>query len=131
MSKIEELYQTADWKNEKHVPVIEIIGETGKDKPIMVQLSVGKEISHPNTTEHHIKWMELYFKPDDGKFPYQIGKINMVAHGASAQGPDTSTIYTDPVANFTFRTEKSGTIIANSYCNIHGLWTNELKLKVQ
>ncbi|MFX1339997.1 MAG: desulfoferrodoxin family protein [Promethearchaeota archaeon] len=28
----------------------------------------------------------------------------------------------------TFKTEKSGTVIAFSYCNIHGLWQNTLDI---
>ncbi|RKZ00666.1 MAG: superoxide reductase, partial [Candidatus Hydrothermota bacterium] len=30
-----------------------------------------------------------------------------------------------------FKTEKSGTILAASYCNIHGLWENSKELKVE
>ena len=30
-----------------------------------------------------------------------------------------------------WKTEKSGTIFATSYCNIHGLWKNQKELKVE
>jgi superoxide reductase len=50
MKNFEELLQRADWKKEKHVPVIEIIGEAKKDEKIKVEVSVGKEIPHPNTS---------------------------------------------------------------------------------
>ncbi|MFP4458715.1 MAG: class II SORL domain-containing protein [Candidatus Zixiibacteriota bacterium] len=130
MSKIQKLYQEADWKKEKHVPVIELSGIVGSDSPIQVQVSVGKEIGHPNTTEHFIQWMEIYFHPEGEKFPYLIGRFDLAAHGASVDGPDSSTVYTDPNASVIFRTKKSGTIIANSYCNIHGLWTNTKELEI-
>lgn len=122
MAKIEDMYQTDDWKTEKHVPVIEI-EEEGEE--VKVKATVGKEISHPNTTEHHIRWIELYFHPDGEKFPYHLGKYEFNSHGESTEGPDTSTVYTEPKIVTSFKTEKSGTIVANSYCNIHGLWTNE------
>ncbi len=122
MTKIEELYQSDDWKTEKHVPVLEI---KEKDEGYLVKASVGKEIAHPNTTEHHIRWIELYFHPEGGKFPYQLGKFEFTSHGESTEGPDTSTVYTEPMVKAFFKTEKPGTIVANSYCNIHGLWTNE------
>ncbi|MGC9366637.1 MAG: class II SORL domain-containing protein [bacterium] len=123
----EELLQKADWKSEKHVPVIEILE---KGEKIKIKVSVGKEIAHPNKTEHHIAWIELYFKPEQSKFPYFIGKADFAAHGASVEGADTSTVYTEPDAAFVFKTGKSGTIYAFSYCNIHGLWVNEQKLDI-
>ncbi|MEJ2296324.1 MAG: class II SORL domain-containing protein [Candidatus Lokiarchaeota archaeon] len=125
-----ELFKTADWKQEKHVPVIEVMGTAKKGEPIMVHAMVGKEIAHPNTTEHHIRWIDLYFLPDGEKFPYQIGKSEFNAHGASVQGPNSSTVYADPKTSFTFKTEKPGKIIAFSFCNIHGLWKNEMELKL-
>lgn len=125
MTKIKDLYRTDDWKTEKHVPVIEV---EKKGEKVKVKASIGKEISHPNETEHHIRWIELYFKPEGDEYPYQLGKYEFTAHGESTEGPNTSTIYTEPKVMSTFETEKSGTIIANSYCNIHGLWTNEEEL---
>ena len=61
--KIGNLIQEADWKKEKHVPVIECPDEVSKDEMFDVKAGLGKEIAHPNTTEHHIRWIELYFHP--------------------------------------------------------------------
>jgi len=124
------IFKTADWKTEKHVPAIEIIGEAKRGKPITVRVSVGKEIPHPNTTEHHIRWIRLIFWPEGSAFPCDIGFVEFNAHGESTQGPNTSGIYTEPIATFTFRTEKPGKLIAFSYCNIHGLWSSEKKLRL-
>ncbi len=131
MKGLNELFQTGDWKQEKHSPVIEAPEKVKKGEPVKITVSVGKEIPHPNTTSHHISWIEVYFLPDGEKFPHEIGRFEFTAHGASAQGPDTSTVYTVPEVTVTFRTEKSGTILAASYCNIHGLWENSKELKVQ
>ncbi len=130
MEKIGDMYQSADWKTEKHVPVIEIKGEAKEGEEIVVEASVGKEIAHPNTTEHHIEWITLYFHPEGGKVPYELGRFTFNAHGASAEGPNTSTVYTEPKLKAVFKTEKPGTILATSYCNIHGLWTSEKKLEL-
>ncbi|MFX1451828.1 MAG: class II SORL domain-containing protein [Promethearchaeota archaeon] len=130
MVDLNNLVQSADWKKEKHVPVIEIIGDAKKGGSIKIKVSVGKEIAHPNTTEHHISWINLYFLPDGEKFPYHIGKFDFNSHGASTQGANTSTIYTDPEVVSSMKTDKSGTLIAFSFCNIHGLWKNELALKL-
>lgn len=131
MTALNEKFQTADWKSEKHVPVIEAPEKAKKGELIEVKVSVGKEVAHPNKTEHHIRWIDLYFLPEGGKFPYQIGKAEFCAHGASAEGPDTSTVYTNHSAVFSFKTEKPGTILASSYCNIHGLWENAAELAVE
>ncbi|MCL5984933.1 MAG: superoxide reductase [Actinobacteria bacterium] len=128
MAEISDLYQKADWKTEKHVPVIEFLGKPEKDQETAISVCVGKEIPHPNTTEHHIEWIEIYFLPQEEKYPYLLGKFTFDAHGASVQGPNTSTIYSSPDVNCKLKTGKSGYVIAVSYCNIHGLWTSSEEL---
>ncbi len=127
---LNKLFQSADWKKEKHVPVINFVGECKKGRKLTLKLQVGKEISHPNTTEHHIAWIKALFFPTGEKYTYEIGKAEFNAHGASINGPNSSSIYCEPEASFTFKTEKPGTIIAFSYCNIHGLWQNTFELKL-
>jgi superoxide reductase len=126
-----QLYQSGDWKSEKHVPVIEVADSVKKGEEVKVKVSVGKEIAHPNKTEHHIRWIEVYFKPVDSKFPYQIGRFEFAAHGESTQGADSSGIYSKPEVAVTFNTEKTGTILATSLCNIHGLWESSKELTVE
>jgi len=125
-----DLFQTADWKTEKHVPVIECPDNARKGEIVNISVSIGKEIAHPNKTEHHIRWISIYFQPDGEKFPYQVGKIEFTAHGESIQGPDTSTIYTHHCAIISFKTEKTGTIYASAYCNIHGLWESSKRINI-
>lgn len=129
MLDFKDLFQSADWKTEKHVPLIEAPDRIKKGEFLRVTVTVGKEIPHPNTTEHHIRWISVYFLPNGEKFPYEIGKFEFTAHGESTQGPNTSTIYTHPELICSFRTEKTGTIFATSYCNIHGLWQNTKKIE--
>jgi len=130
MASLRDLFQSADFKSEKHVPLIEVRQVAKKGQPVEINVSVGKEIAHPNTTEHHIGWIEVYFHPQGEKFPYQIGTFEFTAHGASGTGPNTSTVYTDPKVVCTLKTEKSGAIIASSYCNVHGLWESSQELSV-
>ena len=125
--EFKELLKSADWKNEKHVPVIDI---EKKGENTEISVSVGKEIQHPNTTEHHICWIEVYLLPKDEKFPYLIARSEFGAHGASVQGANSSTVYTQPEVKLSFKTEKAGTLYALSYCNIHGVWTNSVELEI-
>ena len=84
--------KTADFKTEKHVP---IISEDGTCSKVVVG-----SIPHPMTDEHHIEWIEVlvgdyvnrkYLKPGD-----------------------------DPEAYF--YVHKQPGAIVRSYCNLHGLW---------
>ncbi|MEN3045791.1 MAG: class II SORL domain-containing protein [Candidatus Hydrothermales bacterium] len=129
MHHFKELFQTADWKKEKHTPFIDIIGEVKRGEKIRIEVSVGKEIPHPNTTAHHISWIDVFFLPEGEKFPYHIGRFEFLSHGASTQGQDTSSVYSEPYVVFELKTEKSGEIFAFSYCNIHGLWANSKEIK--
>jgi superoxide reductase len=131
MATIKDLFQSADWKKEKHVPVIDTVDKIKKGEIAKININVGKEIPHPNTTEHHISWIAVYFLPKGEKFPYQIGNFEFTSHGASTQGLNTSTVYTEPAISLSLKTEKSGTIFASSYCNIHGLWESFQELTVE
>lgn len=128
MAELKDLYQAADWKAEKHVPVIEAPAEVKRGEAAQVNVCVGKQVPHPNTTEHHIRWIEVYFLPVGEKFPYQLAHFEFNSHGESAQGPNTSTVFTQPEALCVFKTDKPGALLASSYCNIHGLWQSSLNI---
>jgi len=130
MIELNQLFQGADWKQEKHVPVIDAPDEIKKGELVKLAVTVGKQIAHPNTTEHHIKWISVYFIADGEKFPSEIARFEACAHGESTLGPNTSTIFTSAELCCSFKTEKSGIIFASSFCNIHGLWKSEKQLKV-
>jgi len=129
--KLRDLIQEADWKIEKHVPVIECPDTVKADEMFEIKVGLGKEVAHPNTTEHHIRWISLFFHPKDEKFPYHIGHYEFNAHGESAKGPNTSSIYTHHEIITSFKTGKPGVILALALCNVHGLWQSakEVKLK--
>lgn len=119
-----DLYQSDDWKNEKHVPVIDAPDSVKEGEFFDVKVTLGKEIAHPNTTEHHIRWVRLYFKPEGDKFTYEIGSFEFAAHGESVQGPNTGPVYTHHEVAASMKITTPGHIIATAYCNIHGLWEN-------
>lgn len=129
--KISEVIQSADWKSEKHAPVIEAPEKVKVGEGFAVKLSVGKEIAHPNTTEHHIRWIRLYFKPDNSKFIFDVAAFEFNAHGESIDGANKGPIYTEPTGNAVVKINGSGTLIATSYCNIHGLWESSQPIAVE
>jgi len=50
MPKLGDQVQSADWKQEKHSPVIECPDSVKAGEKFQVTVSVGKEIAHPNTS---------------------------------------------------------------------------------
>lgn len=130
MARITDVYQTGDWENEKHVPVIEAPDIVTADYSVDVVVSVGKGVAHPNTVEHHIAWIELYFWEDGTKFPVNIGRFEFSAHGASLNETNRSTVLSEPKVMVSFQTKVAGTLMATSFCNIHGLWEASKALRV-
>jgi superoxide reductase len=96
MKRMEE--QTADWKNEKHVPVIEKDGET-------IKVKVGST-PHPMTEEHHIEWIEI--SSDAGRVYRKYLEPG-----------------SEPGTHFLVCEECSGGLKAREYCNIHNLWSSD------
>ncbi len=131
MTTFGELFQSADWKKEKHVPVLECPDKVKADEIFTVGASLGKEVAHPNTTDHHIQWIQLYFKPDGDKFTYQVGSFTFTAHGASTEGADQGPVYTHHAVTAAMKIKQSGTIFATALCNIHGLWENSRRVEVE
>ncbi len=115
---ISNLIKSADWKAEKHVPVITLLSPFKPGEPLEVEVSVGKEIPHPNTVEHHIAWIALYFVAEGSQLPVELARAEFRAHG-----PD---IFTEPVLRAKVKLPKPGTLLAVAYCNLHGLWESEM-----
>ncbi len=108
--------KSADWKAEKHVPVITVEGQFVPGQALNVEVSVGKEIPHPNTVEHHIAWIALCYVADGSQLPIELARAEFAAHGP---------VSTAPVARFSIVLDEPGKLLAVAYCNLHGLWESE------
>lgn len=128
--KLGDLIQSGDFKGEKHVPVIEAPAKVKAGEPFKVIVSVGKEIPHPNKPEHFISWIQLFYKPFDGKFVIELAKFDYTAHAASMDPAAPGPAMTEPCSCATLKLAKSGTLIVQSYCNIHGLWESSADIEV-
>ncbi len=126
--RISEKIQEADWQKEKHVPVIDCPDKVKADEFVKVTVSLGKAVAHPNTTEHHIRWIQCFFSPDDDKYIYELGRFEFNAHGEAVAGANQGPVYTNHEATFSFKTNKPGTLHAVALCNIHGLWESSKKI---
>lgn len=120
--KIGDYIQSGDWKGEKHVPVIKAPATAKAGETVRVELNVGEEIPHPNTLEHYIAWIKLYFKPAASKILVELGELDFRRPGELAAAPKG-------VVEVALKA--SGTLIAVSYCNIHGLWESSSEITVE
>ena len=88
--------QTANWKEQKHVPKITINGNK-----VTIDVGVSMGTPHPMTEEHYIMWIELICKDN-------CYKRQMLAPGM------------EPKAVFVV--DDTSSLAAREYCNLHGLW---------
>lgn len=103
---------------EKHVPIIDTPASVKAGVPFMVKITVGKIVPHPNTVEHHIKWIHLFAKEDDSRYDIDIAKVDF--------GPT----YASPEITIPVMLKKNSTLFALECCNIHGLWDYSVKVTV-
>jgi len=103
---------------EKHVPIIDAPASVKAGEPFMVTITVGKVVPHPNTVEHHIKWVQLFVKEDGAKNDIDVSK------------GDFGPTYANPAITVPVMLKKDSTLYALSYCNIHGVWDYTVKVKV-
>ncbi len=96
--KMQELVpNTVEASTEKHIPVINVEGNT-------VTVTIGS-VLHPMAEEHHIAWISLESREGNQRKELKPGD--------------------KPEAVFAL-TEGDAPIAAYAYCNLHGLWLKEL-----
>lgn len=125
------LYQSTDWRADKHMPVINAPEFVKRGQPFEINVSIGKDAPHPNNTEHHIRWIEVYFHPEGEKFPFQIGTTGFADHEELLEERVLNSNTINPKVSLTLKTDKPGIIFSFGYCNIHGLWQNSKTINVE
>ena len=102
---------------EKHVPIIERGKGHGGTHENIVIVTVGKEVAHPNTIEHHIVWIDLFGVKKETNQVIFIGRCEF------------SATISEPTATFkVVNLDQYKALGAISYCNIHGVWKSTLEL---
>lgn len=119
---IGQYIKSADWKTEKHVPAIDCPDNFQPDAVVDVTVTVGKEIAHPNTAEHHIRWIALSFVGANGLVT-ELGISEFLAHGEGGAFSSSKAVFSVKIAG-------AGTLIATAYCNLHGLWESSKAVTV-
>jgi len=104
-------------KVESHTPKIEVPRTVKKNEPFKVRISVGP---HPNSVEHSIRRIEVYFYEEGRAFnPVMLAAI------------DLTPVYMEPEIELTLKLGTSGTLFVIEYCNLHGLWEARAEIKAE
>lgn len=129
MSQLHETIQTADWKAEKHAPLIEAPDEVAAGQTFTVTAHLGAAIAHPNTPQHHIAWMSLYFLPEGATQAIQLAHADFTAHAATLSDQPGPAL-TQPRMTADIQLSRPGTLQALAYCNLHGLWQSARSIRL-
>jgi superoxide reductase len=104
-------------KAETHTPKIEAPEKVKKGEPFKVRINVGP---HEMKSVHSIRYVELWFYEQGRPYnPVRIAKITWEPE------------YTQAEAEVTVTLQKSGTLYAIAYCNLHGLWEARKEITVE
>uniref|UniRef100_A0A7C3WLS1 Desulfoferrodoxin n=1 Tax=Thermofilum pendens TaxID=2269 RepID=A0A7C3WLS1_THEPE len=103
-------------KVETHTPKIEAPDTVKAGEPFYVKVSVGP---HPNTVQHSIRRVELYFYEEGRSFnPVRVAVVELEPE------------YAEPELTFKVTVKKSGVLYALEYCNLHGVWEARKEVRV-
>ena len=100
-----------DETKEKHCPKVEVkTCESCPETEVIISV-----VKHPNTVEHHISWLQLYGVKEGG----------LLVHLLTA---DIVPVVAEACAHICIKKGEFKSLIALSYCNLHGVWENNVDL---
>ena len=112
-----DINKPTDWDNlpgmaKKHVPIIEAPDIVKANEPFNVKIKIGgiDGVEHPNTLSHWVNWVTL----NAGE--RLISRIEF--------GSELSDKY---VVNLNVTLNQSTQLIAQEFCNLHGIWQGKPK----
>ena len=129
--KLGEVIKDGDFKAEKHVPTIDAPAKVKAGEEFVAKVMVGEEVKHPNTPLHHLSWIRLLFKADDATPVIEVAKFEYISHNDTMNIETLGPVAAEPASCVKVKLAKSGTLIAVSYCNLHGLWESSKKIDVE
>jgi len=88
----------------KHTPHIAC---TRVDDRVVVEVTVGHSVTHPNQPDHFIEWVEIH------------------AAGAPIARFDFSAVAVDPKVTAVLNIDEGTALVAMESCNLHGVWAAE------
>jgi len=104
LNLVDDLTAAGDFEK-KHTPHIDV---DEVDEGLLVTITVGWDVPHPNQPDHYITWIELLA----GESP--VARF------------DLSPVATAPVVSVVVNVDPGTVLRAIEHCNLHGLWAAEV-----
>ena len=104
LNLVDDLASAGDFEK-KHTPHIDV---DEVDEGLLVTVTVGWDVPHPNQPDHYITWIELLA----GEAP--IARFEL------------SPIATTPVVSVVVNVDPGTILRAIEHCNLHGLWAADI-----
>jgi desulfoferrodoxin-like iron-binding protein len=101
-------------KNEKHKPKVEV---KEFDRELEIKIAVG-EVLHPTTLDHHIRSIDVYYKPKEGE-------AKLIFRTSFFPEKEVKPI---PIIKLKLLREGKGKLIVLAHCNMHGTWMEEIEV---
>jgi superoxide reductase len=103
---------------EKHVPTIRLPAGAKANQEFEIEVLVGDKVPHPNLIEHHISWIRIFAEVDGRAFnPVQLAYVEF------------EPVVAEPKVKLRIRLDKPAKIVAQAFCNLHGLWESSAEIK--
>jgi superoxide reductase len=104
---------------EKHVPTIRLPAAPKANQEFEIEVLVGDKVPHPNLIEHHISWIRVFAELDGRAFnPVQLAYVEF------------EPVVAEPKIKIKVKLDKSANIIAQAFCNMHGLWEKSSRISL-
>ncbi|HHE04978.1 MAG TPA: Neelaredoxin [candidate division WOR-3 bacterium] len=104
-------------EGKRHKPIIKAPPAVKAGENFEIKIKIGEK-PHPNTFEHHIRWIQIFVKPENRP---------MIYGGNFEFGPNVLV----PEITLKMCLDRTSTIYTLSYCNIHGVWENSIEIKIE
>jgi superoxide reductase len=115
MTESRPYLKTTERKTHSHTPIIECPEKVEAGKIFQIKISLGNGTGHPDTNEHHVRRISLYYSDSEGKTVRQIAGVEFQSHHPGKEALSRYETMVD--AKF----DESGMLHAMAYCNVHGL----------
>jgi len=100
INKVADVASAGDFEK-KHTPYIECVREAER---VLVTVTVGHAVPHPNQPDHFIEWIEVH------------------AAGVPVARFDLAAVAVDPKVTCVLNVDAGTALSAMESCNLHGVW---------
>lgn len=94
---------------------------TPRATPFVLKLSVGGEQRHESSAWHHIRWIRVYFLPQDrNRPPLEVGSFTFHVHGDTSGTTPPAPVCSAGSVHCVLTLNEPGELLIWAFCSLHG-----------